>query len=133
MTRHPPPSRPNERLIADYGLIGDMRGAAPVEWLCLPRFDNAPAFLALLDQGRGGAARSSRRYLPGTSILETTLATRSGANGWRAAGTPSGGTLDAALPLMPLMEAVDANDRRMAATLEAVERDLRVAGDVSPP
>lgn len=84
----PFPSRPNERPIADYGLVGDMRGAALVardaalEWLCLPHFDSVPVFLALLDAGRGGActvvprggtARTRRRYLPGTNILETTL------------------------------------------------------------
>ncbi len=44
-----------------------MRGAAlvardaAVERLCLPRFDSAPVFLALLDQGRGGACSVALR------------------------------------------------------------------------
>jgi GH15 family glucan-1,4-alpha-glucosidase len=80
-----------------------MRGAAlvardaAVEWLCLPRFDSAPVFLALLDQGRGGActvalrggaARTRRRYLPSTNILETTL---EGADGGSVAVIPAPG------------------------------------------
>lgn len=41
-----------------------------------------------------------------------------------------GAALDAALLRMPLMGAIDTRDPRMAATLDAVERDLRVAGDL---
>ena len=82
--------------IADYGLIGDTRSVAlvsragAVDWLCWPRFDFPAVFLALLDRQRGGACTlealegghplrpDGRRYLPGTNILETTLATPSG-------------------------------------------------------
>ena len=79
--------------IADYGLIGDMRGAALVgktgamDWLCLARFDAVPVFAGLLDASQGGACTvnlsepltsTSRRYLPGTNILETTLRSASG-------------------------------------------------------
>ena len=41
-------------LLEDYGLIGDMQAAAlvgrngAVDWLCLPRFDSASCFSALL-------------------------------------------------------------------------------------
>lgn len=78
----------NRRPIADYALIGDMRGAAlvaddaSIDWLCLGRFDADPTFAALLDTGIGGSCRvtldggvtaSQRRYRPGTNILETSL------------------------------------------------------------
>jgi len=92
---HFPPlqSRAAQRPIADYALIGDMRGAAlvandaSIEWLCLPRFDSSPLFFSLLDAGLGGGctitpddgvAQRTRRYLPSTNILETTLATSRG-------------------------------------------------------
>ena len=83
-------------VIADYGLIGDTRSAAlvsragAIDWLCWPRFDSPAIFLALLDTKRGGACTleamaedlalrpDGRRYLPGTNILETTLATSAG-------------------------------------------------------
>jgi GH15 family glucan-1,4-alpha-glucosidase len=73
-------------LIEDYGLIGDMQAAAlvgrdgGVDWLCLPRFDSASCFSALLGDERHGrwlvapageVRASSRRYRPGTLVLET--------------------------------------------------------------
>ena len=81
-------------LIEDYGLIGDIQTAGlvgrdrSVEWLCLPRFDSASCFSALLgDEGHGrwlvapaGEVRaSSRRYRPGTLVLETKFETADGA------------------------------------------------------
>jgi GH15 family glucan-1,4-alpha-glucosidase len=81
-------------LIEDYGLIGDMQSAAlvsrdgAVEWLCLPRFDSASCFAALLGDERHGrwlvapageVRASSRRYRPGTLILETDFETADGA------------------------------------------------------
>src|SRR5690606_26497558 len=59
-----------------------------VDWLCLPRFDSASCFSALLgDEHHGrwllapaGEARSvSRRYRPGTLVLETDFETDDGA------------------------------------------------------
>jgi GH15 family glucan-1,4-alpha-glucosidase len=82
------PSKPLE----DYALIGNMLSAAlvgrdgSIDWLCLPRFDSAACFAALLgspDNGRWLIAprdgrTTKRRYVPGTAVLETTFETESG-------------------------------------------------------
>ncbi len=80
--------------IEDYGLIGDMQAAAlvgrdgAVDWLCLPRFDSASCFSALVGDGRHGrwliapageARSSSRRYRDGTLVLESDFETSEGA------------------------------------------------------
>jgi GH15 family glucan-1,4-alpha-glucosidase len=79
--------------IEDYALIGDCRSAAlvsregSIDWLCWPRFDSEACFAALLgtrDHGRWlvaprDDAKVTRRYRPGTLILETTFETRDGA------------------------------------------------------
>ncbi len=79
--------------IEDYGLIGDLRTAAlvgrngSVDWLCLPRFDSPSCFTALLGDERHGrwllapageVTSSSRRYRPGTLVLETEFETVDG-------------------------------------------------------
>jgi GH15 family glucan-1,4-alpha-glucosidase len=79
--------------IEDYALIGDCRTAAlvgrngSIDWLCWPRFDSAACFAALLgtpDHGRwliapkDPAERVTRRYRPGTLILETEFQTETG-------------------------------------------------------
>ncbi|MET9346566.1 glycoside hydrolase family 15 protein [Streptomyces termitum] len=81
------------RRIDDYALIGDLQTAAlvgrdgSIDWLCLPRFDSAACFAALLgDEENGhwriapkGATRcSGRRYLPDSLVLETVWETRTG-------------------------------------------------------
>src|SRR4051794_38474648 len=81
-------------LLEDYGLIGDLEAAAlvgrtgAVDWLCLPRFDSASCFSALLGDDRHGrwlvapageVGAISRRYRPGTLVLETDLETSEGA------------------------------------------------------
>jgi GH15 family glucan-1,4-alpha-glucosidase len=81
-------------LLEDYALIGDMRAAAlvgrtgSVDWLCLPRFDSASCFSALLGDERHGRwllapageiRSSSRRYRPGTLVLENDFETADGA------------------------------------------------------
>ena len=74
-------------------MIGDCRTAAiicrngSIDWLCLPRFDSAACFAALLgtkDNGRwliapaGKKFKSTRRYRGDTLILETTFTTPTG-------------------------------------------------------
>jgi GH15 family glucan-1,4-alpha-glucosidase len=58
-----------------------------VDWLCLPRFDSASCFAALLGDERHGrwllapdadVRASSRRYRPGTLVLETEFETADG-------------------------------------------------------
>jgi GH15 family glucan-1,4-alpha-glucosidase len=80
--------------IEDYALIGDLQTSAlvgrngSVDWLCLPRFDSASCFTALLgdeEHGRwliapvGEVRGVSRRYREGTLILETDFETDEGA------------------------------------------------------
>ncbi len=79
--------------IEDYALIGDMQTAAIVgrdgslDWLCLPRFDSASCFAALVGDARNGrwllapageVRASKRRYRPGTLVLETEHETAEG-------------------------------------------------------
>ena len=79
--------------LEDYGLVGDTHTAAlvgrdgSVDWLCLPRFDSGACFAALLgDERHGrwlltpkdGTRRITRRYRPGTLVLETDFETDSG-------------------------------------------------------
>jgi GH15 family glucan-1,4-alpha-glucosidase len=78
--------------IASYGFLSDCHTSAlvsydgAVEWLCLPRFDSPSAFAALLDRDAGSfrlAPRDvvvpiSRRYQPGTLVIETTWVTPTG-------------------------------------------------------
>jgi GH15 family glucan-1,4-alpha-glucosidase len=81
------------RRIEDYALIGDCQSAAlvardgSIDWLCWPRFDSEACFAALLgsrDHGRWlvaprQEARVTRRYRPGTLVLETHFETTDGA------------------------------------------------------
>jgi GH15 family glucan-1,4-alpha-glucosidase len=79
--------------IEDYGLVGDTHTAAligrdgSVDWLCFPRFDSGACFAALLGDERhgrwllapaSGVRRVSRRYRPGTLVLETDFETEDG-------------------------------------------------------
>ena len=79
--------------IEGYALIGDLQTAALVgrdgsgDWLCLPRFDSAACFAALLDDEdaghwriapAGAGAATSRRYHEHTLVLETTWETPEG-------------------------------------------------------
>ena len=79
--------------IEDYGVIGNMVSAGlvsregSIDWLCLPRFDSGACFASLLggpEHGRWLLAPDepgdiSRRYIPGTAVLETRFETATGA------------------------------------------------------
>ncbi|MEO8713698.1 MAG: glycoside hydrolase family 15 protein [Acetobacteraceae bacterium] len=92
MTEPEPPAYASR--IEDYALIGDCTTAAlvsrqgSIDWLCWPRFDSPSCFGSLLDTPSAGrwritpadhGARISRRYRPGTMILETDVETDAGA------------------------------------------------------
>lgn len=84
--RHPSP-------IEDYALVGDLHTAAlisrsgAIDWLCMPRFDSASMFGALLDSPEAGqwalapideVLQVEREYLPGTFVLRTVWRTAEG-------------------------------------------------------
>jgi GH15 family glucan-1,4-alpha-glucosidase len=79
--------------IEDYAIIGDTETVAlvgnngSIDWMCLPRFDSAACFAALLGDDHNGhwriapvadAKQVDRRYSPGTLILETEFETAEG-------------------------------------------------------
>src|SRR3954453_2045685 len=80
--------------IADYALLSGCHSAAlvgkdgSVDWLCLPRFDSPALFARILDPDAGhwqiapAAGQDdttvTRRYLPGTLVVETTFRTPTG-------------------------------------------------------
>jgi len=84
---------PAASAIEEYALIGDCHTAAlvsrngSIDWLCWPRFDSPAVFASMLGTPANGGwqiapaldkMRVSRRYLPGTLILETTFHTHGG-------------------------------------------------------
>ncbi|QGV81302.1 glycoside hydrolase family 15 protein [Streptomyces ficellus] len=79
--------------IEDYALIGDLQTAAlvgrngSIDWLCLPRFDSAACFAALLGDEENGHWRiapkdaqacTRRRYVGNSLVLESLWETRTG-------------------------------------------------------
>ena len=79
--------------IEDYGIIGDTQTVAlvgrngSIDWLCVPRFDSAACFAALLGTEDHGCwliapdeeiVATRRAYRPGTLILETEFETAGG-------------------------------------------------------
>lgn len=78
--------------IGSYGFLSDCHTSAlispngSVEWFCAPRFDSPSMFGSILDRTaghfrfgpKGETAPLSRRYEPGTLVLETTWSTGTG-------------------------------------------------------
>jgi GH15 family glucan-1,4-alpha-glucosidase len=78
--------------IRDYGYIADCHSGAlvstagSIDWCCMPRIDSGSCFGRILDWENGGFCQiaprapfeTSRRYLEGTLVLETTFRTESG-------------------------------------------------------
>jgi GH15 family glucan-1,4-alpha-glucosidase len=78
--------------IGSYGFLSDCHTSAlvapdgSVEWFCAPRFDSPSVFGSILDRTAGyfrfspfdETAPLSRRYEPGTLVLETTWSTETG-------------------------------------------------------
>jgi GH15 family glucan-1,4-alpha-glucosidase len=79
--------------IEDYALIGDCHSAAlvcldgSIDWMCLPRFDSAACFAALLGSRQNGrwrigpdciVSRTTRKYLGDSLVLETVFETTAG-------------------------------------------------------
>ena len=79
--------------IGDYALLSDSHSGAlvskdgSIDWCTFHRFEARPVFARLLDWGKGGFFRIApttdeydvtRRYLPGTNVLETRFETSDG-------------------------------------------------------
>jgi GH15 family glucan-1,4-alpha-glucosidase len=139
MQRREPASSPFPP-IADYAFLSDchtgalMSPGGTIEWLCVPRFDAPSIFGALLDRGAGGfrlapygiLVPGSRRYEPGTNIVETTWMTPSGWAVVRDALTigPWSGSSDPGAHTRPPTDC-DA-DRVLVRTIECIQGSVQV-------
>ncbi|SEP12330.1 Glucoamylase (glucan-1,4-alpha-glucosidase), GH15 family [Luteibacter sp. UNC138MFCol5.1] len=79
--------------IEDYAMLGNCRSAAlvarngSIDWACLPRFDSASCFSALIGEDANGRwriapadadAMNTRQYIDGSLVLETVWSTATG-------------------------------------------------------
>jgi GH15 family glucan-1,4-alpha-glucosidase len=95
--------------IEEYAMIGDCETAAlvgldgSIDWLCWPRFDSPACFANLLGKPENGRwliapkeapLRTSRRYRPGTLVLETEFQTATGTAAVVDFMPPADGTAD---------------------------------------
>jgi GH15 family glucan-1,4-alpha-glucosidase len=123
--------------IDDYGIIGDCRSAALIsrygslDWLCWPWFDSPSLFAAILDTEKGGFWRiapageysATRRYLPGTNVLETEFQTTAGKL--------------RVLDCMPVYDSLYEQqhmvaDRELLRVIECTEGEVRLDGVYAP-
>ena len=72
-------------MLADCNSAALVDRSGSIDWLCLPRYDSDAVFAALLDPDAGhwsitpaDSFSSTRRYLPGTLVLETTFTADTG-------------------------------------------------------
>lgn len=131
-----PPITHRERYlpIEDYAFLSDCHSTAlvskegSIDWACPRRFDHGSVFGRLLDFDRGGyfsirpsgdVEQVSRRYLPSTLVLETTMKTSSGTI--RLLDAFAMRTGGAANPRAQLMRRI-----------EGVEGDVEVVVDIVP-
>lgn len=106
-----------------YAFIGDGHTAALIsrygciDWCCMPRIDSPACFGRLLDWERGGhftfapaggGWETSRRYLPGTLVLETTFTTPDGrVRMWDAVAMRQGGRFHPHRQILRVVEGMD--------------------------
>jgi GH15 family glucan-1,4-alpha-glucosidase len=127
--------------IADYAFLSDCHTGAlvapdgSVDWLCVPAFDSPSIFGSLLDREAGNFRLGpygfnhpvSRRYEPGTNVLETTWRTR---GGWLVVRdaltvTPHGNAPDLVTPHTRPPADYDA-DHLLVRTVECTEGRVEV-------
>lgn len=86
MPAHDPPAIRDHAFLSDCHSLALVGPDASVEWACFHRFDARSVFARLLDRDVGGYFRiapagvfeTTRRYLPGTNVLETRFRTPTG-------------------------------------------------------
>lgn len=118
--------------IADYAFISNCRCSAlvsrsgSIDWCCMPEIDSDSCFGRLLDWEKGGhctlaprdaVATATRRYLPGTMVLETTF---------RAGGS------EARVIDFLLMDQARKNELRLVRLVEGVRGQVPFALHVAP-